>query len=203
MNLLGFAAISSLVLAPFFAQDAKKGRYTHPVSKDADGGMARWMETCKPSAAHARLKELLGTYDYTVRMFMSPNAPPLESKGTAEIAWLADGKWIQTRWTADVMGQKTNGWQTLGFDNFKQRFVLSAVDSMQTTIVHASGHFDASGDHLILWGTIDEPMTGEQDKQVKYVYRNFGQDAFTVEVHDMMIGESNTKVVEIAFTRKK
>ena len=46
-------------------------------------------------------------------------------------------------------------------------------------------------------------MTPEQDKQVKYVFRNFGQDQFVLEVHDMMIGESNTKVLEFAYTRRK
>jgi hypothetical protein len=46
-------------------------------------------------------------------------------------------------------------------------------------------------------------MTPEQDKCVKYVYRGFGKDKLAFEVHDMMIGESNTKVVEIEWARKK
>jgi len=74
---------------------------------------------------------------------------------------------------------------------------------LQTCIAGAFGHFDSSGDNLILWGTIDEPMTPEQDKQVKYVYRGFGQDKFVLEVHDMMIGEANTKVLEIEYRKRK
>ena len=49
----------------------------------------------------------------------------------------------------------------------------------------------------------DEPATPEQDKLVRYIYRGFGKDKCTMEVHDMMIGESNTKVVEYEFARKK
>ena len=46
-------------------------------------------------------------------------------------------------------------------------------------------------------------MTPESDKVVKYAYRNFGQDMWTFEVHALMIGESNTKVVEFEFKRPK
>ena len=79
----------------------------------------------------------------------------------------------------------------------------TAIDSFQTCMNSASGLFDQQGDHLTLWGMLDEPMTPEQDKQVKYVYRNFGQDKWTLEIHDMMIGESNTKVFEVEYRRKK
>ena len=196
-------ALAASAFGVLWMQDTKPERFTHPVSKDADGGMARWMQTMKPSAAHARLKELVGSYDVTMKMQMMPGEPPMETKGTAEFGWFAEGKWLQETWSIEMMGQKVKGIAHLGYDNFKERFVWCKVDSMQTSLQLASGLFDKSGDNLILWGTIDEPMTPEQDKQVKYVTRGFGQDTFTVEVHDMMIGESDTKVMEFVYTRKK
>ncbi len=201
-------ALTAVSLAAFAfgtlsMQDTKPKRFTHPTSKDADGGMTRWMQTMQPSEAHARLKELLGSYDVTMKMTMMPGQPPMESKGTGEIAWFAEGKWLQSTWAIEMMGQMVKGIDHLGYDNFKERYVWCKLDSMQTSLQTASGLFDQSGDNLILWGTIDEPMTPEQDKQVKYVYRGFGKDTFTLEVHDMMIGESNTKVIEVVYTRKK
>lgn len=206
MQALTLAAltIASLSVGALCIQDKKQERFTHPMSKDADGGIARWMQTCKPSAAHERLKELLGNYDTVMRLQMDPSKPPMELKGSGEFSWLAEGKWIQLKWTGTMMSGKPGSvlW-VLGYDNFKERYVTTMVDSMQTTMNTASGHFDKSGDNLILWGTIDEPGTPEQDKEVKYVYRGFGKDKFMFEVHDMMIGEENTKVVEIEYTRKK
>ena len=196
-------SIATLGLAGAWMQEAKPERFSHPVSKDADGGMARWLETCKPSAAHARLAELLGTYDLTMRMWMAPGQPPMESKGSTEIKWLAEGKWLESRGSITMMGQQMTVASMLGFDNFKQRYVMCSVDSLQTVMNTASGHFDKTGNDLILWGQIDEPMTPEQDKTVKYVYRGFGQDRFVFEVHDMMIGETDTKVVEIEYRRRK
>jgi hypothetical protein len=198
------AVLAVLASGLHWMQATKPQRFTHALPKDADGGMARWMLTCKPGPAHARLAELLGTYEIVTRIRMGEGQPALELKSRGEFSWLVEGKWLQLRYTGTMMdGQPGSGLWLLGYDNFKERYVTTMVDSMQTCMNSASGHFDASGDHLFLWGTIDEPMTPEQDKQVKYAYRNFGGDTFSVEVHDMMIGEANTKVVELAFTRKK
>ena len=205
MQLLPFAALSLLAFGAgtLWSQDKKQTRFTHPMPKDADGGMGRWMATWKAGPAHERLKEVLGSYDVTMRMRMDPSKPPMETKGSAEVTWLAEGKWLIWKTTSDMFGHMVNGTTIMGYDNFKERFVTATVDSMQTALVTSSGHFDGSGDNLILWGTIDEPATPEQDKTVRYIYRGFGQDKWTLEIHDMMIGESNTKVLEYEYARKK
>jgi hypothetical protein len=200
---LSACVIVALSLGALSMQDAKPKRFTHAVSKDADGGWARYMETMKPGPAHERLKELVGSYDLVMRVTMEPGKPPTESAGSSEIGWLTEGKWLQEAWQGSMMGMEIKGTSILGYDNFKQRYVWCKVDSMQTAMTTASGHFDRTGDHLTLWGTIDEPLTPEQDKQVKYVYRGYGQDKFILEVHDMMIGETDTKVIEIEYRRKK
>ena len=59
------------------------------------------------------------------------------------------------------------------------------------------------GETLIFYGTLDEYLTGENDKPVKSVYRWRDADHFTYEVHDLAIGEENTKVFEVAYSRAK
>jgi serine/threonine protein kinase len=49
--------------------------------------------------------------------------------------------------------------------------------------------------------TLDEYLTGEVAKMVKYVWRFESADRFVIEVHDLPIGENNTKVFEIVHTR--
>src|SRR6185503_12159970 len=172
MQAITLASLTLLALGAgtLLTQEKKQERFTHPLPKDPAKAMENWMTTCKP---------------------------PMEEKGTAEFTWLTEGKWLQQKWTGPMFGMPSGGLTILGYDNFKERFVSCSVDALQTTMQTAFGHFDQSGDDLILWGTIDEPGTPEQDKQCKYVYRGFGKDKFTFEVHDMMIGEQNTKVVEI------
>ena len=49
--------------------------------------------------------------------------------------------------------------------------------------------------------TLDEYLTGEHDKMVKYVWRFSSKDKMVLEVHDLPIGENNTKVLEISYAR--
>jgi hypothetical protein len=92
---------------------------------------------------------------------------------------------------------------TLGYDNFKQSFVLSTVSSMDTAMHYAEGDLTQGGDALLVYGTLDEYLTGEHDKMVKTVFRFLSDDEMVMEVHDLPIGETNTKVVEFRFTREQ
>lgn len=196
--------VAVLGSSALFVQTEGKKRFTHPMPDNQEAAMQRWMDTWKLGPPHERLAELVGKYETTSRMWMAgPDAKPTESKGTAEISWLHEGRWLQCKWQGEMMGMKLGGTWWLGYDNFKQRYVATFVDNFQTCMSSAMGLFDAKGDDLFLWGTIDEPMTPEQDKQVKYVYRGFGADTLRFEVHDMMIGESNTRVVEVEYARKR
>jgi hypothetical protein len=59
------------------------------------------------------------------------------------------------------------------------------------------------GTVLTMFGKMDEWMTGEIGKTVKYVFRIVDKNRFVFEVHDMAIGEPNTKVMEITYIRRK
>ena len=51
---------------------------------------------------------------------------------------------------------------------------------------------------------MDEWLTGEHDKAVKYVFRIINDDKHVFEVHDLGIvdgDKENTKVIEITYTR--
>jgi len=59
-----------------------------------------------------------------------------------------------------------------------------------------------NGKVLLTYGTIDEYLTGEHDKMVKYVWRFLSEEKIVLEIHDLAIGEFNTKVVEITYVRQ-
>src|SRR5262249_905234 len=91
----------------------------------------------------------------------------------------------------------------LGYDNYKHAFVQTSIDNGNTMMLGAQGGTDQAGDTLILYGKMDEYMTGEIGKEVKYVYRWKDDDHFTIEGHDLAMGETNTKVVEMQYARAK
>jgi hypothetical protein len=155
----------------------------------------------KPGANHKALERFLGTWDVSVKMSMG-GAERTQDVGTATWSWLMPGRWLKAELDGTLMGMPFKGFQILGYDNFKQSFVWTGVSGMDTAMTHAEGDMDPGDKALILYGTLDEYLTGEHDKMVKYLYRFESPDRMTLEVHDLPIGERNTKVLEFVFVRK-
>ena len=160
---------------------------------------ARWTQ---PGENHAFLQRFLGRWDIEIRFFMGGQPTPPE-KGTSEGRWLIDGRWLQLDWNGSMLGMKAQGTSLIGYDNFKMSFVSTSVTSGDTAMVHAEGDLTQDKQSLLMYGTLDEYLTGEHDKMVKYVWRFVSDDKIVLEIHDLPIGEQNTKVVEITYTRQK
>lgn len=172
--------------------------------KKAAADMAAMMEKSKrfthPGEHHKALEQCVGKWSIESRFFMGGKATAPE-KGTAEFSWLMPGRWLKSEWKSIMMGHPYEGFMLLGYDNFKQSYVTTTITSMDTAMLHAEGDMDQSGSALITYGTLDEYLTGENDKMVKYVMRFVSKDKMVFEVHDLPIGESNTKVLEVTYTR--
>jgi hypothetical protein len=173
-----------------------------------DSGMAemmkKWMDAATPGDAHKKLGDLVGSWDITTSMYMGgPETEPSISKGSAEIIWIMGGRFISQDVKSEMMGMPMTGLGITGYDNMNRKYVSFWIDNTGTGMYTAAGHFNEDGTVLSLYGTTDEPMTGEHGKNVKYVTRFISKDKFVHEIHDLAIGEPNTLVVKIVYERKK
>jgi uncharacterized protein DUF1579 len=162
--------------------------------------MAKARRYTQPSEAHKTLERFLGKWTTESRIFMAGKPTPAE-KGTSEFSWLMPGRWLKHESNGTIMGQPMKTFLVLGYDNFKMSYVSSQVTSLDTAMTHAEGDMDPGGKALLMYGTLDEYTTGEHDKMVRYVWRFPSADRMILEVHDLPIGENNTKVIEVVFTR--
>lgn len=167
---------------------------------DMKAAMEKARRFTQPSEAHKVLDRFLGKWSTETRFFMAGKSTPPE-KGTAAFDWLMKGRWLKSEMNGSMMGLPAQGFMLLGYDNFKQSYVFTSVSSLDTAMTRAEGDMDPGGRALIAYGTLDEYLTGEHDKMVRYVWRFVSPDRLVLEVHDLPIGEANTKVMEIAFTR--
>jgi uncharacterized protein DUF1579 len=165
-------------------------------------GMKRWMDACKSDFHHEKLADWIGKWDTEMKMYSMGMAMPA-TKGTSEFKWLVPDKWLSEEYQGEMVGMPVKTYATMGFDRYKQKFVSSWVSSLTTTFLTAEGNFDQSDKVLLSYGLMDEPMSGEHDKCVKYVWRLADPDKMIFEIHDLSIGEANTKVIEITYTRRK
>jgi hypothetical protein len=157
-----------------------------------------------PGEHHKKLATYVGEWDYEVHMWMEPGAQPMLSKGTATTKWLIDGMWVQTEMKGTMMGRPYHGVTISGFDLYKKKHVGCTVHNMTTAILASEGVVvDPTGKLEVSYGTLDEYMTGEHDKAVKYVTRHIDDDHYTLEIHDLGVGLDGMKVMEFRFARRK
>lgn len=186
-------ALSTLPLA---AQEKKE-----PQQVDMAAAMAQAKKYTTPGENHKFLERFIGTWDTETRLTMMPSNTPPE-KGTATFRWLMEGRWMQMEASGSMMGMPLRTAYLMGYDNFKMSFVSVAINSFDTAMFEAEGDLDPSGKVLISYGTLDEYLTGEHDKMVKSVWRFLSPDEMIHEVHDLPIGETNTKVFEVRYKRR-
>jgi len=163
--------------------------------------MAKWQEIATPGEMHTRLSALEGVWDTESRIMMGED--PQISRGTAEYLWIMGGRYLRQDFRGEMMGRPMNGMSLTGYDNHAKKYVGIWIDDAGTGIATMDGHMNQDGSVLTMFGKMDEWTTGEIGKTVKYVTRILDQDKHVFEIHDMAIGEPNTKVMEITYTRRK
>lgn len=200
-------ALGSLSFAPLGVSRAEPGEdfsYTMPTAEEMHAMQKRWADACAVGKSHRRLDYFLGTWDTVTRMWMGgEGGEPMVSKGVVESKWLSEGRWVWSEWKGELFGQPYTNWMIIGYDNFRHKYVATVVDNFSTAMNSMTGLLDQSGNTLICYGTIDEPMTGEVGKHVEYITRIIDPDHYTFDVLDLGIGETNNKVFTIDYRRRK
>lgn len=199
---LAFAVFTLAVFSVSFGQEQPAVKPQMPSQTQMDEMMKKWMDAATPGESHKILARLAGHWNAEVTSWMSgPGAPPAVNKGESDMTMILGGRYLQQTVKSDMMGMQMEGIGFTGYDNIKKKFVGAWMDNMGTVISTMEGTADPTGTVITMWGTMDEPTTGERDKPVKYVTRLLSNDKHTFEIHDVSYPEGATKVMEIVYTR--
>ena len=199
-----FALAIPLVLAAALPapSPSSAGEPQPPATVDMAEMMKHAARYTQPGEPHRLLERFLGEWESETRITLPGEKTPAE-RGTSRAAWAMEGRWLRVENEGTLMQMPIRSLALLGYDNFKMSYVMTSVSSMDTAMNHAEGDVDPKTGALVLYGTIDEYLTGEHDKMVRYVWRFLDADTIRFEVHDLPIGETDTLVVEVVYRRKK
>jgi hypothetical protein len=203
------AAMLILHAAPSVSQDKTKEdpKAKTPKEKGKDAGaneaamMELWKKVGTPGPGHKRLEGLVGKWDYKMKAWTEPGEPPDESSGVSEFKWVLGKRFLQAESSGTFMKMPYESLWLLGYDNFKKKYVMNYTDNMTTAMIGGTGVISPDGKTITLFGVMDEWLTDEHDKPVKYVMRLGDKDRWSFEIHDLSLEE--TKAIEITYTRKK
>lgn len=199
------ALAAALTLPNALAQDKaadKKNTESKPAAApEPDEATKRWLEASTPAAAHKVLDPLVGEWDVAAKWWMDPSAPPMETKGTTTKKWILDGRFVQEDYKGEMMGMPLVGHGMTGYDNVKKQYNSFWIDSSSTAMYISLGKASADGKTLTFHGKMDDVMTGEKDKPIKFVIKIEGQAKHVFEMYDLGGGKEK-KIAEQTYTRK-
>jgi hypothetical protein len=191
-------------IAPATATEAKVAAQPN----DAEM-MAKMMELSKLNDNHKLLAGMVGTWSYTVKMWMDPKGNPSESTGTAVRKSVMDGRYVSGDYSgkfkmpgADGKMKDMNfhGMSLDGYDNVKQKFVSSWIDNMGTMIMMSEGTYDAAS-KTFTYNAQCEMMPGMNVK-IRELLKVVDANHHTFEYFEDR-GTGEAKTMEIDYTRSK
>jgi len=204
---LPYAVIIAAVLAfsPSLRADDKPA--TKAGDKKPEGQLSeeemtkKWMEAATPGAPHKVLDVFVGDWEVASKWWMDPAAPPMESKGTVSKKWILDGRFLQEDFSGEMMGMPFKGTGLTGYDNLKKQYNSFWVDSTTTAMLISLGTASKDGKTLTFNSKMDDVMTGEKDKPIRFVIKIEGKDKHTFEMYEGA-GSKEKKAGEMTYTRK-
>lgn len=172
-----------------------------PGKPDEAAMMAAVAKAAEVTDNHKKLKSLVGKWQTTSRMWMNPDQPPVETKGTAEKRLVLGDRFVQEDFKGTAMGKPFAGQGLTGYDNNKQKFTNTWGDTMSTALLTAEGTADASGKDLVLTGSAWCPVE-KKNKNFRHVLHIESDKKHTLEMFDVGADGKETKTMEVVYTRK-
>jgi hypothetical protein len=162
-----FTLLAVIIVAPLIGamQAQPPERPKNQDAGDTPKPTADPAEAGAPAKEHRWLKQLVGEWKVTGKMFLAPGQPPIESAGTEKVRVLGD-YWVVTEGQATIMDTPLHSLMTLGFDAAKGKFVGTWIDSSNGYMWHFEGTLDAEGKVLTL--IAEGPSMDDPSKQTKY-----------------------------------
>jgi len=173
----------------------------HVVAQEDPGAggfqMPEWAQKGPEQEAMAKS---VGDWDVTMKMWMMPGQPPMESKGTAKAEMLYDGRYLKNSMDAEMMGTPFEGMSLTSYDRVDEEYVAIWIDSMSTYMSVSRGK---EQDGAITYEMNDPDwMTGAK-KKTSMAQKWIDDDTYMLTFMDTGPDGSPRTTMEMTYTRQK
>ena len=161
---------------------------------------AVYQKLAAPGAPHELLAGMAGSWNARSKMWMEPGKPPMETSGTCEQRMILGGRYLRQEFTGDMMGTTFNGLGITGYDNHKESYVSTWMDSMSTAIFFFEGTAGPDGKTITQTCRYDDPVKGPL--KWRSVTKIVDHDTHLFEMFVTDKSDKEEKMMEITYTRK-
>ncbi|MHC4766580.1 MAG: DUF1579 family protein [Planctomycetota bacterium] len=204
---LGFAfgVAALLMTADVLSQEAPEP------DDDMEQMMKLWEKYALPGPFHEKLEFYVGTWDVTTKFWMEgPDELPAESKSTMWCRAIMGGRFIETRgqgtmsfeYKGQVVDFPVESVGYIGYDNFKEKYVGTWIESSGTAMYHSEGTVDDTGKVFTYFSVWDEWETGRRNMPYKMTDTILDANTVVTEFHDMTMPAGKSLVMQMTSRRK-
>ena len=209
MNLSRIAKTSSVLLCGMLAATLAFGEFERGApTQEQDSPFGKLppevLARVTPGEQHAGMAYYLGDWDVTFRITMAGMDGMAPTQGTCSYEWLIDGRWMLSRMKGSMMGTAMEWVHIHGYNNMTMNYETIGFDSMSTDTKFSTGNPSTQdGKTFNFFGTMNEYLTGQINKQFRTVTHQRSADRFDLEIWDPEIGPNGAKVMQFEYSRKK
>jgi hypothetical protein len=168
---------------------------------DMQGMLDVYKKLATPGAPHKMFANLEGTWTTMTRAWMEPDKPPMEGTGTCEQKMLLDGRYLQQKYTGEMMESPFTGINLIGYNNHTKKYVSTWIDSMSTGIYYFEGTASADGKTITQESSYDDPVRGPM--VWRSVTRIVDDNTLEYKMYLTPKGGKEEKMMEMTVTRKR
>lgn len=154
-----------------------------------------------PTEEHEILKQEVGVWDATVKVWPAPDAEPMVSKGVEKNHMLKGDLWLITEFEGEVIGTPFIGKGTFGYDPAEKKYTGVWVDTMTPHMMITKSDYDPKTKTLTGIAETRDVMSGEK-YNAKMITRFVDDDTRVMEMHRKDKDGKESKVMEISYKRR-
>jgi len=155
-----------------------------------------------PGPGQARLNDMIGNFDVTVSIWVTPKSVPIVSNASAVGVWVLDGRFVQTTLSGYVDGEPFNAISYGGYDNAGKTYQATWMDNHGTEQTWYNGNFAADGKSAVLSGSTINPVSGKREPLELRMSLD-GKGNRVLELWGAGGGKTAFKMMELRYVRSK
>jgi hypothetical protein len=149
----------------------------------------------------AMARELVGQWEGSSLLWLSPEAPPRRCGTTASVSFVAQGRFVTVAYTWEYEGKPQEGLLLLGMDKQERALEAIWIDSwhMADKMLVCRGDADGSGEISVLGSYAAPPGP---DWGWRIALRSGAAGEFQIRMYNISPGGEEEPAVEASYTRQ-
>ncbi len=202
-KLFAFLTVAALAAALLLPQRPASAQ--DPGMDITPGQMAEMMAQMEKLAAPGEMHELLATlegeWDLVMEYSMSPDAEPEKSAGRSRMEMVLGGRYLREELSSEVMGMAFAGINHIGYDNAREEFHSTWIDTGSTWPTTSTGSWDAETRTLTTTGLMRD-VADLDGRPFRHAITWESPDRLVARMYDTIPPVGEVQVMTITYTRK-